>query len=97
MWCRRAYRNVIIICTSGLCIKGIGMGDSFGNQTKKWMEGRNCLKKSDPYLFNLFINDLDLVSCLETPLKKYDDHDTTMQGFVKRAELIVLVPSFAIP
>ena len=97
MWCRRAYRNVIIICTSGLCIKGIGMGDSFGNQTKKWMEGRNCLKKSDPYLFNLFINDLDLVSCLETPLKKYDDHDTTMQGIVKRAELIVLVPSFAIP
>ena len=97
MWCRRAYRNVIIICTSGLCIKGIGMGESFGNQTKKWMEGRNCLKKSDPYLFNLFINDLDLVSCLETPLKKYDDHDTTMQGIVKRAELIVLVPSFAIP
>ena len=97
MWCRRAYRNVIIICTSGLCIKGMGMGDSFGNQTKKWMEGRNCLKKSDPYLFNLFINDLDLVSRLETPLKKYDDHDTTMQGIVKRAELIVLVPSFAIP
>ena len=97
MWCRRAYRNVIIICTSGLCIKGIGMGESFGNQTKKWMEGRNCLKKSDPYLFNLFINDLDLVSRLETPLKKYDDHDTTMQGIVKRAELIVLVPSFAIP
>ena len=97
MWCRRAYRNVIIICTSGLCIKGIGMGDSLGNQTKKWMEGRNFLKKSDPYLFNLFINDLDLVSRLETPLKKYDDHDTTMQGIVKRAELIVLVPSFAIP
>ena len=97
MWCCRTYRNVIIMCTSGLCIKGIGMGDSFGNQMKKWMEGRNCLKKSDPYLFNLFINDLDLVSCLDTSLKKYDDHDTTMQGIVNKAELIGLVPSFAIP
>ena len=67
------------------------MGDSFGNQTKKWMEGRNCLKKSHPYLVNLFINDLDLVSCLDTSLKKYADHDTPMQGIVNKAERIVLV------
>ena len=61
------------------------MGDSFGNQTKKWMEERNCLKKSDPHLLNPLIDDLDLVSCLDTSLKKYDDHDTTMQGIVNKA------------
>ena len=91
MLCCRTYSNVIIICTSGLCIKGIGMSDSFGKQTEKWMEGRNCLKKSDPYLLNLLIDDLDLVSCLDTSRKKYDDHDTTMQGIVNKAERIVLM------
>ena len=67
------------------------MSDSFGNQTKKWMEGRNCLKKSDPYFLNLLIDDLDLVSCLDTSRTKYDDHDTTMEGIVNKAERIVLI------
>ena len=66
------------------------MVDSFGNQTKKWMEERNCLKKCGPYLFNLFINDLDFVSCLGASLRKYAD-DTMMQVIVNRAELIVQV------
>ena len=66
------------------------MVDSFGNQTKRGMEGRNCLEKCGPCLFNLFINDLDLVSCLGASLRKYAD-DTTMQFIVNRAELIVQV------
>ena len=77
--------------------KGNRYGRQFWQPDEK-VDGREKLpKKSDPYLFNLFINDLDLVSCLDTSLKKYDDHDTTMQGIVNKAELIVLVPSFAIP
>ena len=37
-----------------------------------------------PYLFNLFINDLDLVNCPDASLCKYGD-DTTMQVIVDKA------------
>ena len=40
---------------------------------------------SGPYLFNLFLNDLYLVNCLEASLSKYAD-DTTMQDVVNKAE-----------
>ena len=56
-------------------------------------DGREkLLKKCGSYLCNLFINDLDLVSCLDASLRKYDDDiDTTMQVIVNRAEMIVQV------
>ena len=37
-----------------------------------------------PYLLNLFINDLDLVNCPDTSLRKYAN-DTTMQVIVNKA------------
>ena len=40
---------------------------------------------SGPYLFNLFIDDLDLVNCPEASLSEYAD-DTTMQVVVNKAE-----------
>ena len=39
---------------------------------------------SGPYLFNLFINDLDLVNCPDASLSKYAD-DTMMQVIVNKA------------
>ena len=39
---------------------------------------------SGPYLFNLFINDLDLVNCPDASLSKYAN-DTTMQVIVNKA------------
>ena len=39
---------------------------------------------SGPYLFNLFINDLDLINCPDASLNKYAD-DTTMQVIVNKA------------
>ena len=39
---------------------------------------------SGPYLFNLFINDLDLVNCPDASLSKYTD-DTSMQVIVNKA------------
>ena len=40
---------------------------------------------TSPYLFNLFINDLDLVNCPEASLHKYAD-DSTMQVIVNKDE-----------
>ena len=55
------------------------------------MDGREKLpQKVWPLFVYLFINDLDLVSCLAASLRKYAD-DTTMQVIVNRAELIVQV------
>ena len=39
---------------------------------------------SGPYLFNPFINDLDLAHCPDASLSKYAD-DTTMQVIVNKA------------
>ena len=39
---------------------------------------------SGPYLFNLFINDLDLVNCPDASFGKYAN-DTTMQVIVNKA------------
>ena len=41
-------------------------------------------------MFNPGINDLYVVSCVDASLRKYADHDTTMQVIMNKVELIVL-------
>ena len=71
MSCCSAYRNLIIVCTSGLCLKGID------ELNEVWATVLATRRKSrwngEVAFFNLFTNDLDLVSCLDTSLRKYAD------------------------
>lgn len=59
----------------------------FGGSSYCWYnvnKGTTQGSVGGPYLFNLFINDLDLVNCPDASLSKYAD-DTTMQVFVNKA------------
>ena len=78
MSCCSAYRNLIIVCTSGLCLKGIDelnevWATVLATRRKSRWKGEVASKNVALIFFNLFTNDLDLVSCLDTSLTKYAD------------------------